>query len=93
MSLKPLRVEESAVGTGGLCGSAFVNYRFEEHVKGRLGASRFDEMKVKKGKTWQMGLRYFEESVKRNLNEDEHQEFNIPWVFARVRNRVVVSCR
>lgn len=80
MSLKPLKVEESAVGTGGLCGSAFLNYRFEEHVKTRLGKSRFDEMKTKKNKTWQMGLRYFEEFVKRNFNEDEHQEINIPYV-------------
>lgn len=81
MSLKPLRVEESAVGTGGLCGSAFLNYRFEEHVRTRIGQSRFDEMKAKKGKTWQMGLRYFEEFVKRNFNEDEHQEVNVPYVF------------
>ncbi|KAL2290153.1 hypothetical protein FJTKL_00638 [Diaporthe vaccinii] len=79
ISLKPLKVEESAVGTGGLCGSAFLNYRFEEHVKTRLGKTRFDEMKAKKGKTWQMGLRYFEEFVKRNFNEDEHQEINIPF--------------
>ncbi|KAF7532373.1 hypothetical protein G7054_g8021 [Neopestalotiopsis clavispora] len=79
ISLKPLRVEESAVGTGGLCGSAFLNYRFEEHVKTRLGHSRFDEMKMKKGKTWQMGLRYFEEFVKRNFNEDEYQEVNVPF--------------
>lgn len=79
MSLKPLRVEESAVGTGGLCGSAFLNYRFEEHVRNRIGQSRFDEMKLKKGKTWQMGLRYFEEFVKRNFNEDEHQEVNVPY--------------
>lgn len=80
ISLKPLKVEESAVGTGGLCGSAFLNYRFEEHVKNRLGKSRFDEMKTKKNKTWQMGLKYFEEFVKRSFNEDEHQEINVPWV-------------
>ncbi|KAI6092685.1 actin-like ATPase domain-containing protein [Hypoxylon rubiginosum] len=79
ISLQPLRVEESAVGTGGLCGSAFLNYRFEEHVKSRLGPSRFEEMKLKKGKTWQMGLRYFEEFVKRNFNEDEYQEVNVPF--------------
>lgn len=35
-------------------------------------------MKVKKGKTWQMGLRYFDEFVKRNFNEDEDEEINIP---------------
>ncbi|KAK4186086.1 hypothetical protein QBC35DRAFT_388027 [Podospora australis] len=79
VSLNPIRVEESAVGTGGLCGSAFLNYRFEEHVKNRIGQSKFDEMKTKKGKTWQMGLRYFEEFVKRNFNEDEHQEVNVPF--------------
>ncbi|KAI9055847.1 hypothetical protein LZ554_000786 [Drepanopeziza brunnea f. sp. 'monogermtubi'] len=58
LSLKPLRVEESAVGTGGLCRSAFLNYRFEEH---------------------QMGLRYWEEFVKRNFNEEEHAEVNVPF--------------
>jgi len=79
VSLKPLQVEESAVGTGGLCGSAFLNYRFEEHVKNRIGQARFNEMKLKKGKTWQMGLRYFEEFVKRNFNEDEHSEVNVPF--------------
>ncbi|KAJ4859795.1 hsp70 protein domain-containing protein [Trichoderma breve] len=52
---------------------------FEEHVRTRLGQARFDEMKSKKGKTWQMGLRYFEEFVKRNFNEDEHQEINVPF--------------
>ncbi|KAM3074312.1 hypothetical protein ACMFMF_006328 [Clarireedia jacksonii] len=79
ISLKPLRVEESAVGTGGLCGSAFLNYRFEEHVKSRIGVQRFEEMKLKKGKCWQMGLRYWEEFVKRNFNEEEHAEVNVPF--------------
>lgn len=77
-SLHPLRVEESAVGTGGLCGSAFLNYRFEEHVRSRLGHARFDEMKTLKAKTWQMGLKYFEEFVKRNFDEEEHQEVHVP---------------
>ncbi|KAI9805455.1 MAG: hypothetical protein M1825_000706 [Sarcosagium campestre] len=77
--LSPLRVEESAVGTGGLCGSAFLNYRFEDHVKSRIGEERYDEMKQKKPKTWQMGLKYFEEFVKRNFNEEEHQEVNVPF--------------
>lgn len=78
MSLKPLQVEESAVGTGGLCGSAFLNYGFEAHVRNRLGQARFDDMKSRKGKTWQMGLRYFEEYVKRNFTEDKDEEFYVP---------------
>jgi molecular chaperone DnaK (HSP70) len=78
-SVYPLRVEESAVGTGGLCGSAFLNYRFEDHVKERIGAERYNNMREKKPKTWQMGLRYFEEFVKRNFNEEEHSEVNVPF--------------
>jgi hypothetical protein len=76
--LNPLRVEESAVGTGGLCGSAFLNYRFEDHVKQRIGTERYNWMREKKQKTWNMGLKYFEEFVKRNFNEEEHAEVNIP---------------
>lgn len=77
--LAPLRVEESAVGSGGLCGSAFLNYRFEDHVRERLGDERYYLMREKKPKTWMMGLRYFEEFVKRNFNEDEHAEVNVPF--------------
>ena len=77
-SLYPLLVEESAVGTGGLCGSAFIDFRFEEHIKERLGFKRFNEMKQKKPKTWTMGLRYFEEFVKRTFNEDDSSDINIP---------------
>jgi molecular chaperone DnaK (HSP70) len=77
-SLYPLLVEESAVGTGGLCGSAFIDFRFEEHVKERLGFKRFNEMKQKKPKTWTMGLRYFEEFAKRTFNEDDSGDINIP---------------
>ncbi|OWY57130.1 hypothetical protein AA0119_g9414 [Alternaria tenuissima] len=77
--LHPLRVEESAVGTGGLCGSTFINYRFEDHVKQRIGTERYNWMREKKVKTWNMGLKYFEEFVKRNFNEEEHNEVNIPF--------------
>lgn len=77
--VSPLRVEESAVGTGGLCGSAFLNYRFEDHVKERIGEERYNTMREKKPKTWMMGLRYFEEFVKRNFNEEEHSEVNVPF--------------
>lgn len=78
-STSPMRVEESAVGTGGLCGSAFLNYRFEDHVRERLGTQKFNHMREKKPKTWMMGLKYFEEFVKRNFNEEDHQEVNVPF--------------
>ncbi|CBX93261.1 similar to Hsp70 family protein [Plenodomus lingam JN3] len=77
--LSPLRVEESAVGTGALCGSAFLNYRFEEHVQQRIGRQRYQWMREQKGKTWNMGLKYWEDFVKRNFNDEEHAEINIPF--------------
>ncbi|KAF2839632.1 actin-like ATPase domain-containing protein [Patellaria atrata CBS 101060] len=79
IQLSPLRVEESAVGTGGLCGSAFLNYRFEDHVRSRVGEERYTQMREKKAKTWNMGLKYFEEFVKRNFSDEEHAEVNIPF--------------
>lgn len=36
-------------------------------------------MREKKAKTWNMGLKYFEEFVKRNFDEDEEQEVNVPF--------------
>jgi molecular chaperone DnaK (HSP70) len=79
VGLSPVRVEESAVGTGGLCGSAFLNYRFEDHVRGRIGEGVWKEMREKKGKTWSVGLKYFEEFVKRNFNDEEESEMNVPF--------------
>jgi hypothetical protein len=36
-------------------------------------------MREKKQKTWSMGHKYFEEFVKRNFNEEEHAEINVPF--------------
>jgi len=74
----PLTVEESAVGSGSLCGSTFLNYRFEEHVKQRMGDARYKDMRENKPKTWQMANKQFEESVKRNFNDVDSQDFSIP---------------
>ncbi|KZF20017.1 actin-like ATPase domain-containing protein [Xylona heveae TC161] len=77
--VSPMTLEETAVGTGGLCGSTFLNFRFENHVRARLGEKRYKYMREKQPKTWQMGLNYFEEYVKRNFNQDEHQEVHVPF--------------
>ena len=74
----PLTVEESAVGSGSLCGSTFLNYRFEEHVKQRMGDARYKDMRDNKPKTWQMAMRNWEETVKRNFNDVDSQDFSIP---------------
>ncbi|PHH59441.1 hypothetical protein CDD81_3201 [Ophiocordyceps australis] len=79
LSLRPLRVEESAVGTGGLCGSAFLNYGFEAQVRRKLGAELLHEMKTtRRGDSWQTALNYFE-NVKRSFSDEYEQEWLVPW--------------
>jgi molecular chaperone DnaK (HSP70) len=90
--ISPLRVEESAVGTGALCGSAFLNYRFEDHVRARLGDEVYNNMKSKKAKTFNMGLKYFEEFVKRNFNDDDDQEINVPFPGLPDNEEVGLDC-
>lgn len=77
--LDPLAVEESVVGTGGMCGSVFLNFAFERLVEARLGKTDFDKMKLKP-RIWQPALRHFDEYVKRQYSEyGDLQEFNIPF--------------
>lgn len=85
-SLNPsLLLSESSIGTGGLCGSAFLNYAFEDHCRRRLGETMYNGMKQK---TRQMGLKYWDEYVKRNFRfmtaaeeeeEEEEEEISVPF--------------
>lgn len=84
-SLSPsLLLSESSIGTGGLCGSAFLNYAFEDHCRRRLGETTYNGMK---SKTRQMGLKYWDEYVKRNFrytsateeDEGEEEEISVPF--------------
>lgn len=79
-SLEPPSVEESGVGTGSLCGAAFLNYKFEDYVRTIvLGEENFEVMLKHKPKAWQAALNNFETYVKRNLDEDNPKEFCIPF--------------
>lgn len=78
-NLKPLQVVESAQGEGGLCGGAYVNARFEAHVKARLGEDRLNRYKLQKPKAWRMSLDYFEERVKRWFGATSMDIFEVPF--------------
>ncbi|KAI5209900.1 hypothetical protein E4T39_00616 [Aureobasidium subglaciale] len=67
-SLGPLRLEEAASGIGALCGGAFLNLRFEDLVRARIGSDAFDILREKKPKLWPVALKNFEEFIKRNFN-------------------------
>ncbi|KAK3619064.1 hypothetical protein LTR56_024269 [Elasticomyces elasticus] len=77
--LKPLRLEELAKGSGGFCGAAFLNVRFEQFVRTKLGKTAFTAICSSKPKSWLMALKYFEDYVKRNFDADEDDTFNIPF--------------
>ncbi|KAF2718371.1 actin-like ATPase domain-containing protein [Polychaeton citri CBS 116435] len=78
--LKPLKLQELAHGSGGMCGSVLLNLRFEQCIRARMGHEAFDTMKKdpRGNRNWQIALAYFEEKVKRRYDNDGRPSFNIP---------------
>jgi len=77
-SIKPLKVVETTVGSGGLRGAQMLNVNFEEHVKKRIGEAKFKQYKTDKPKSWRIALDNFEDSVKRWFGTVSMTEFEIP---------------
>ncbi|THW57027.1 actin-like ATPase domain-containing protein [Aureobasidium pullulans] len=83
-SLAPSSLVESAPGTGALCGSVFLNLRFEDLVKSRMGITAFEDLRTRRPKSWAIALRYFEDCVKKNFdpvtNNAKYDDsmFNVP---------------
>lgn len=67
-STSPLKVNEVAVGTGGLYGSVFLNDRFEELVKSKIGERAFAKMSSQAKEEM---LAYFETRLKRTFRENK----------------------
>ncbi|KAL7269991.1 hypothetical protein RUND412_007313 [Rhizina undulata] len=61
-NISPLEVSEVVGGTGDLCGSVFVNQKFEEHVRELLGGATFNNMtqsaKVEMMRQWEDKVKY-----------------------------------
>lgn len=76
MGTSPLRLKEAVTGTGGLCGSAFLNRRFDAFIMNKLGPEEYaklkDRTKLASMKTW-------EEYVKRVFvdEDDENESFAV----------------
>lgn len=77
--LTPLRLEELVEGSGACCGASFLNVRFEDFVRSRLGAATFANLRATKPRSWLMALKYFEDYVKRNFDPSEQMLFNTPF--------------
>ncbi|KAL7275120.1 hypothetical protein RUND412_001960 [Rhizina undulata] len=70
--LSPLAVSEVVGGSGGLCGSGFVNEMFEEHVRKLLGNATIDNMKPVAKREM---LRRWEDKVKFTFADADNIEY------------------
>lgn len=84
LSLSPLTLQESAPGTGALCGGVFLNLRFQTLVQFRMGSAAFKKLCERKPKSWAIALKYFEDYVKKNFDPTNSRakyddtKFNVP---------------
>ncbi|KAL5355296.1 hypothetical protein BJX96DRAFT_170538 [Aspergillus floccosus] len=62
-STNPLRLEEVTQGTGGVCGSASLDARFNEHLRERFG-KKFEKIPRQSKK---MAMKYWTETIKPNF--------------------------
>lgn len=77
--IRPLRIEESAEGSGACCGAAMLNAKFETLVRQKMGADAYSKLCRSKSRTWLTALKYFEDYVKRNFDPTAPTDFNIPF--------------
>lgn len=88
-SLEPLRFEECAAGTGGICGSGLLNMRFEDHVKARMGLTASEDYCEQNPKDWNRCVEHFEQRTKRDFNPhalqniDDMDDASIPLAGAK----------
>ncbi|KAF5013318.1 hypothetical protein FDECE_668 [Fusarium decemcellulare] len=75
--LKPLEIEECAIGDGGLCGSLFLNVAFEKYIKTLVGEGQYNRLRDKNKKDM---MNKFENSVKRSFTADSTKDY---WVDLR----------
>lgn len=75
----PLRIEESAEGSGACCGAVMLNAEFEDLIRTKMGSAHFAKLCREKSKSWLMALKYFEDYVKRNFDPTTLTDFNIPF--------------
>lgn len=68
---RPLRLEEVVRGSGGMCGSVYLDYGFEKHIKKVLGEEAFNNMKPNSRAEM---MRTWEESVKFVFGHDDDPE-------------------
>lgn len=76
-NLDPLRLLEVTPSTRDLCGSTFLNERFMQSLKQKLGDGQFEMLRTERPIALQNVVDCFEKEVKKNFNPDDQlQEFS-----------------
>ncbi|RPB13452.1 actin-like ATPase domain-containing protein [Morchella conica CCBAS932] len=65
-----LEVKECVIGSGGMCGSTYINRRFEAWVKNRIGVTQFNNQRPRSRVHM---MKHFEEFLKRKFADDPSQ--------------------
>lgn len=68
--IDPLRIKMSVLGTGGLCGSVYLDQRFEKYMQWKFGDQVLENMK-KRPRAYREMLRTWEQDVKFMFGSDE----------------------
>ncbi|KAI7081267.1 hypothetical protein KC356_g9234 [Hortaea werneckii] len=77
--LTSLRLEEVVRVSGGCCGAASLNVRFEDFIRQKLGDRAFQQLHSKKPRSLMVALEYFEDYVKRTFDPQQDDMFNVPF--------------
>lgn len=79
--VNPLKIVESVSGSGDLCGSVYLDQRFEEYIRAVLGDNAIDDMKLKSKtemmRTWEAKVKFIYGHAD---SEDDYFEVTVPGV-------------
>ncbi|KAF2227835.1 hypothetical protein BDZ85DRAFT_254962 [Elsinoe ampelina] len=82
-SLDPMQFREVVPGEGGLCGSAFINFGFENLMKTKFGPNEFHKFYKRSPKQWKVVMDNFDQSVKRSFDmskaRNRKRKFELPF--------------
>ncbi|KAM0796671.1 hypothetical protein BDR22DRAFT_866080 [Usnea florida] len=72
--LKPLKIKECAIGSGGLCGSVFLDLAFQKYIETIVGEIEYNSIKENNRKKM---MREFEYGIKRCFSENNDQTYSV----------------
>ncbi|KAG8628970.1 hypothetical protein KVT40_002835 [Elsinoe batatas] len=81
--LDPMQFREVVPGEGGLCGSAFINFGFENLMKTKFGPNEFHKFRKRSPKQLKVVMDNFDQSIKRSFDmskaRNRRRKFELPF--------------